>query len=93
MYDQKIKSGKTELSDAELKEQEEERIRMEKEMEEKRDDFLATSKEVLAANAKASNKEQRQALLDAEIPMQIINEVCPEEEKEKQGAEEAPKSE
>jgi large subunit ribosomal protein L11 len=82
MYDAKIESGKTELSATEIKEQEEERIRMAAEMEEKRDEFMETAKGILAQNEGKDVKVIREALLLAEIPMLIINELAPEEKEE-----------
>ncbi len=81
-FDEKIKSGKTELSAEELKAQEEERIRMQKEMEEKRDEFLAKANEIRDANQDKERKEVVALMVEAELPMQIINEVMPEEKKE-----------
>ena len=89
-YDQKIESGKTELSEAELKAQEEEKVRMQQEMEEKRDEFLAKANEIKAANEALERKEIVALMLEAELPMQIINEVLPEEKKEEDGAVEKP---
>ena len=86
-FDQKIMSGKTELSEQELQDQEEERIRMQKEMEEKRDEFLATANEIRDANKEMERKELVGLMTEAEIPMQIINEVMPEEKKEEAGKE------
>ena len=80
-------SGKTELSEQELQDQEEERIRMQKEMEEKRDEFLATANEIRDANKEMERKELVGLMTEAEIPMQIINEVMPEEKKEEAGKE------
>lgn len=86
VFDAKIKSGKTELSATEIKEQDEERVRMQHEMEEKRDDFLATTKTIIDANVGKDRKEIVELMVAAEIPMQIINEVLPEEKKEEGAA-------
>ena len=74
-YDAKIASGKTELSAQELKEQEEERIHLQKEMEEKREDFLEAAKKIMAQNAGKDRKEIVALMTEAKLPMQIINEV------------------
>jgi large subunit ribosomal protein L11 len=88
MFDKKIISGKTELSAEELKEQEEERIRMQKELEEKRDEFIESANGIIAANPEAERKELVNLLTEAQIPMPIINELLPEETEE--GAEGKP---
>ena len=88
-FDKMIISGKTELTAAELQEQEDEMKRMQAEMEEKRDEFLATANGIIAANKDTDRKEVVVLLTEAEIPMQIINELLPEEEKKPEGSEPA----
>ncbi len=80
-FDKKIELGKTELTDAELKELEEERIRMAKELEEKRDEFLAKANEILQQMQDKERYEIIAAMTEAEIPKQIQTEVLPVEEK------------
>ncbi len=80
MYDKKIMSGKTELSVEELKELEEEKKRMQEELKERRAEFLEKANEILNSMKEAERKEIEQAMIDAEIPLQIISEVLPEEE-------------
>ena len=80
-FDKKIESGKTELTADELNELEEDRIRMAKEIEEKREEFLAKANEVLQANEGKERYEIIAAMNEAEIPSQIQSEVLPEEEK------------
>ena len=91
-YDQKIVSGKTKLSAQELHDQEDERVRMEKEMEEKRDEFVAKANEILANMKDADRKDIEAAMLEAELPLQIISEFLPVEEK-KEAATEQPAEE
>lgn len=88
-FDKKIELGKTELTDAELKELEEERIRMGKELEEKRDEFLAKANEILQQMQGKERYEIIAAMTEAEIPKQIQTEVLPEEEKKPVEGEEA----
>ncbi len=80
-FDRKIELGKTELTDEELKELEEERIKMQKELEEKREEFLAKANEILQQMAGKERHEIIEAMNEAEIPTQIQQEVLPEEEK------------
>lgn len=80
-YDQKILSGKTELTAEELKEQEEEKKRLQEEMEARREEFEAKAKEILASMAGKDRNEIKKAMVEAEIPGPIIEENLPEEEK------------
>lgn len=88
-FDKMIISGKTELTADELKQQEEERKHMQAEMEEKRDDFLEAANAIKAANDGKDRKEVVALMLEAEIPMQIINELLPEEEKKPEAGSDA----
>jgi large subunit ribosomal protein L11 len=78
-FDQKILSGKTELSAAELKELEEEKKHLQEELKAHREEFLKKAKEIVAQNQGKENRQIRKALEEAEIPMDVINEVAPEE--------------
>jgi hypothetical protein len=81
-FAQEIAAGKTELSEQELKEMEEERKRLAEEAEKKRGEWMATAKEVLS---KFEGKEPayiRRKMIEQGIPTPIINEVLPKEEKE-----------
>ncbi|AJF61090.1 TPA: 50S ribosomal protein L11 [Candidatus Woesearchaeota archaeon] len=80
-YDKKIQEGKTELSAEELKELEEERKKLQKELQEKREEFMAKAKKVMDANVGKERKELVALMTEAGLPIQIINEVLPEEEK------------
>jgi large subunit ribosomal protein L11 len=79
----KIESGKTELSAEELKAQEEEQKKLQEEMEKKRAEFEVKAKVVLKEMEGKPNKDIRKRLVEAEIPMKIINELAPEEREEK----------
>lgn len=82
LFDEKIKSGKTELSAAELKALEEEKKKLQKEIEEKRTEYTNKAKTLITALAGKTNKEIRKGLVEAGIPMLIINELAPEEKAE-----------
>ncbi|MBT4541195.1 50S ribosomal protein L11 [Candidatus Woesearchaeota archaeon] len=75
----KIESGKTELTAEELKTQEEEQKKLEEEMEKRRVEFEAKAKAILGEMKGKANKEVRKKMVEAEIPMKIINEIAPEE--------------
>ncbi|MBU0758552.1 MAG: 50S ribosomal protein L11 [Nanoarchaeota archaeon] len=80
-YDQKIISGKTELSATELKEQEEEMMKMQEEIKERRDEFLATANQILKDMAGKDRHDIEVKMKEAEVPTEIMLEVMPEEEK------------
>lgn len=81
-FDAQIKSGKTELSAEEMKELEEEKEKLQAEIEKKRAIYETQAKEILSKFTKDVRKA-RKAMGDAGIPMLIINELAPEEEKVK----------
>ena len=81
VFDQKILSGKTELSADELKAQEEEKKHLQEEVKAHRDEFIKKAKEVMARDQGKEIKYIRKHLEEAEIPMDIINELAPEEAK------------
>lgn len=80
-FDEKITSGKTELSEEELKAQEEEKIRLQEEMEKRRAEFEAKGKDILG-KFKDDVKKSRKAMEEEGIPMPIINELAPLEKEE-----------
>jgi large subunit ribosomal protein L11 len=79
-FDEQISSGKTELTEEELKAQEEEQKKMQEELEKKRAVFEAQAKDILSKFEK-DNKKARKNMEEAGIPMVIINELAPVEEK------------
>lgn len=99
-FKEKIESGKTELSEEELKALEEEKKKLAEEMEAKRAEFEAEAKKILEANKGKEPNVIKKAMVEAGIPDPIINEIAPSEEKKEEGApqegeakEEAPKEE
>ncbi len=84
-FDEKIKTGKTEISAEEKARLEEERRRLHEEMERRRAEFEAKGKEIMKAFENEPRKA-RKAMEEAGIPQKIIDELVPEEKKE-----EAPK--
>lgn len=95
MFKDKIESGKTELSAEELKALEEEKKHLEEEMKVRREEFLAKAKEIMASMEGKTRSEMKKAMIEAEIPNPIQEEILPEEDKEKSGgtAEEKPAEE
>jgi len=96
-FDKEIKEEKTELSAEELKELEEEKKKLAKEMEERREEFLSTAKQIISKMEGKSRGEIKTKLVEAEIPVIIIDELLPVEakpgEEAKPGAEKAPEEE
>ncbi|MBS3139574.1 50S ribosomal protein L11 [Candidatus Woesearchaeota archaeon] len=78
-YDEKIASGKTELSAEEKKRLEEERKRLQAEMEKRRAEFEAKGKQMIKEMEGKENKFIRKALAEAGIPMKVIDELAPSE--------------
>jgi len=77
MYDKKIESGKTELTEKELNEQEEERKKLQQEIEERRDEFLEQAQGVLDSMPDAELSEIKGELSRLGIPAEIQEEVLP----------------
>jgi len=80
-FDEKIASGKTELSEEEKRQLEEEKKRLQEDMEKRRSEFEAKAKEILKVNEKELRKARKE-MAEAGIPQKIIDEVAPEEKKE-----------
>ncbi|PIZ50581.1 50S ribosomal protein L11 [Candidatus Woesearchaeota archaeon CG_4_10_14_0_2_um_filter_33_13] len=81
-FDEKIKSGKTELTEEEKKQLLAEKKKLQEDIEKKRSLYEARAKDILKQFEK-DPKKAKKAMMEAEIPMQIINELVPEEEKKK----------
>lgn len=79
-FDKEIKAEKTEITAEELKALEEERLRLQKDLEEKRAMYEAQAKKIISLNEKKSPEQIRKALEDAKIPDQIINKLAPKAE-------------
>ncbi|MBS3169774.1 50S ribosomal protein L11 [Candidatus Woesearchaeota archaeon] len=82
-FDAKIKSGRTELTEEEKKHLAVEKVRLQKELEKQRAEFEVRAKELVKANEGKEPKKIRSALLEAGIPMKIVDELVPPEAKEK----------
>ena len=78
-FDAKIASGKTELSEEELRHIAAEKKRLQEELEKRRAEFEAKAKQMLQELTGKENKKIRSAMADAGIPQKIIDEVCPAE--------------
>lgn len=86
-FDAEIKSGKTELSDAEKKHLDEERQRLQEEIEKRRVEFEAKAKQIMKEMEGQEKKKMRNAMLEAGIPLKIVDEnVPPEKKAEEPGA-------
>ncbi|MAG61073.1 50S ribosomal protein L11 [archaeon] len=80
-FDAKIASGKTELTEEEKKKQEEEKQRLAAELAEKRKVHLAEGNSILTSMEGKDVKKIRQKMTEAGLPMTIVNELAPMEEK------------
>ncbi|MBI5389961.1 50S ribosomal protein L11 [Candidatus Woesearchaeota archaeon] len=78
-FDQEIKEERTELSAAELKMLEEERLRLEKELKERREEFLKKAQATIKEMEGKEKNVIRKKLEELAIPMPIIRELLPEE--------------
>lgn len=85
-FDEKIKSGRTELTEEEKAKVEEEKKKLQEEMETRRAEFETKAKSILQELEGKENKKIRSALAEAGIPMPIINELAPIEKAEEGAA-------
>ena len=92
-FDEKIKSGKTELSEEEKKKQEEEKIRLAEEFEKKRAEFEKAAKEIVESMKGKEASAIKTKLKAAKIPDQLIRELLPKEEDKKEEGKSEEKSE
>ncbi|PIN74399.1 50S ribosomal protein L11 [Candidatus Woesearchaeota archaeon CG10_big_fil_rev_8_21_14_0_10_45_16] len=79
-FDEKIKSGKTELSAEEQKALAEEKVKLQEELQKKRAQFESQAKGILAQFDK-DPKKAKKAMVEAGIPQMIIDELIPPEKK------------
>jgi large subunit ribosomal protein L11 len=82
-FDKKIAAGKTELTAEELKELEEEKKRLAEEMKERRAEFEATAKAIIAGMVGKGKGEIKAKLAEAMIPDEIVKQLMPSEAGEK----------
>ena len=82
-YDQKISSGKTELTAEELKAQEEEKKQLAEEIEQRRSEYEAQADEVLKTLNGKDRAKIKAKMIEIGIPAEIMNEKLPVEEKDK----------
>ncbi len=78
-FDEKIASGKTELSAEERKHLEEEKKHLREEMEKRKAEMEAKAKILIKEMEGKENKKIRAALSEAGIPQPVIDELAPEE--------------
>jgi len=84
-FDEEIRTEKTEISAAEQKHLEEEKEKMQAELEEKRAVYEAQAKKIIEENTGKEPNVVTKALHDANIPEEIINKLAPKAEEEKKG--------
>jgi large subunit ribosomal protein L11 len=80
-FDEEIKSEKTEMTAEETAKLAEEKKKLQDELKNKREEFVALAKNILASMAGKAAKDIRFKMSEAGIPMQVINELAPAEEK------------
>jgi len=82
-FKEKIASGKTQLSADELKALEEEKKKLQEEMEARRAEYEKTAKAILKELEGKEKSFIRKKLVEAEIPQKIIDELVPEDKEDK----------
>lgn len=85
-FDQQIKDEKTELTEAELKELEEEKKKLQAEIKERRAEFEASAKEIAAEMEGKTASEIKKRMIEEEIPEEVFKEFLPKEEAAAEGA-------
>jgi len=83
VFDEKIKQEKVELSGDEVKAVEDERKSLLASLEKKKETLTALAKSILNQNKNSSNDKIRGKMFEAKIPITIINELAPAEDKSK----------
>ncbi len=83
-YKEQILSGKTELSEEELKKLEEEKKKLQEELQKKRAEYEAKAKEILEKMKGKEKSKIKAAMAEAELPAEIINEFLPSDDKKKE---------
>ncbi len=81
-FDKEIASGKTELSAEELKEMEEEKKKLKKDLEEKRAVYESRAKAIMKEMEGKEKSAMRKKMIEEKIPDVIIKELVPEDKKE-----------
>jgi large subunit ribosomal protein L11 len=84
-FDAEIKAEKTEITAEELKQMDEERKRLQKDLEEKRAHYEAEAKAIMGQLTGKTTEEIRKALDAAKIPEVIINKLAPKTDAKKAG--------
>jgi large subunit ribosomal protein L11 len=84
-FDEKIASGKTELTAEELKQLEEEKKHLAEEMEKKREEYTAKAKDIIGQLKGRPRSQIKGKLIEAEIPLALIDELLPDEEAKAEG--------
>ncbi len=84
-FDKEIKEEKTEISAQEMKELEEEKKKLAKEAEERREEFVSKGKEIIAHMQGKERGAIKTKMVEAGIPVIIIDELLPVEEKAEAG--------
>ncbi|MFT4249849.1 MAG: 50S ribosomal protein L11 [Candidatus Woesearchaeota archaeon] len=81
-FDKKISARRTEISAEDLKEMEEEKLRLQAELEEKREEYMEMAQErITSLEAEGKTRDEiKAALALTDIPTQIVEEALPEEE-------------
>lgn len=78
-YDEKIRTGKTELTAEELRSIEEAKKKLAEEIEAKRHEYEALAKKIIAEMAGKERREIEKKLEELKIPKEIIKEILPKE--------------
>ena len=82
-FDDKIMSGKTELTAEEKQHLEEEKKKLQEQLEKQRAEFEDKAKQILKEMEGKENRKIRAKMMEDKIPQKIINELAPEEKASK----------
>ena len=78
-FTEEIKAEKTELSAEELKELEQKKQQLLAEMEKRKEEFIATAKQIIESMAGQPRGSTKAKLVEAKIPIKLIDELLPVE--------------
>lgn len=82
LFDKEISEGKTELSEDELRQLEEERKKLAEAASKRREEFVSKAKALIESMAGKEKSAIRSKLIQEGIPMPVVDELAPAEEKE-----------
>ncbi len=86
-FKREIEAGKTELTEEEKKELEEEKKKLAEELKAKREQYVAMAKDIMKQMEGKEERELKKKMMEAKIPLTIINELVGAGEKKSEAGE------